>query len=243
MTVTHINKVEADKVYEELLEALGTEHNKGQWFEFVKAVKHWLPFVGKGRPTGDQINNSVIGQKGFTGWQVMVAAPLADGGFNTPVDTWNKWSQAAEVVFANPYLEKLKLSQPAVLKLRTKFKGMDFPGNKEDLEKAEEQHKLNDAKAKADNIKELKDRILELEQEIIAANAKLGVFESQHNDNKDQQLKLVEIEKSSAVLKSESEQQIKENAKISVQLKEFIEENNTLKAVGRFGHLVRFFTG
>jgi cell division protein FtsB len=71
----------------------------------------------------------------------------------------------------------------------------------------------------------------------------LKVFESQQNDSKEQQLKLVEIEKSSAVLQSQCEQQEKENTKLSAELQESITEIKTLKGMGRFAHLARFFIG
>ena len=186
MNVTHINFAEAKAVHGRLIEALGTENNPGQWLVFVKLVKELLPFVGRGRPTKSEIENSVIGQYGFSGWGKMVQAPVEDGGFNIPLNTWNKWSQADEFICQYPYLESMNLSQSGVKALKDRFKNVEFPKSVEELEVAEVELKKQKASDEAEKVSSLKSRVLELEQQLVAANAKLDVFAEQNKKSEEQ---------------------------------------------------------
>jgi hypothetical protein len=243
MSITHINESTSRAVLKELLVALGSENNPQQWLEFMSVMRSHLPFlIGGTKPTKAQYEGSIIGALGFKSWAEMVSSPVEDSGLNWSINTWNKWSQAYNVVISNPYLKDTELTYVQILKLKTTFKD-DFPVDIESLEKAQSDLKEQKLKDKADNVQKLKDRILELEQQLVAANSKVEVFVSQQNDNKEQQLKVVEIEKASAILKSESAQKEKENTKLSAELKESMEENNNFKGMGRFAHLARFFTG
>ncbi|MFT6691248.1 MAG: hypothetical protein ACJAXH_001773 [Colwellia sp.] len=243
MSITHINESTSKTVHKELLVALGSENNPQQWLEFMSVMRKHLPFlIGGTKPTKAHYEGSIIGALGFKSWADMVSSPVEDSGLNWSINTWNKWSQAYNVVLANPYLKDTELTYVQILKLKTTFKD-DFPTGIESLEKAQSDLKEQKLKDKADNVTELKATVLDLERQLIAANAKLKVFESQQNDSKEQQLKLVEIEKSSAVLQSQCEQQEKENTKLSAELQESITEIKTLKGMGRFAHLARFFIG
>ena len=245
-----------DNDYTKLLTALGSENEPGQWFVFVKTVKEILPFVSVGRPSYELVEPSVIGRKGFASWKVMVAAPKEDGGFNTPYNTWKKWSEAAEFIFKHPYLEQLRLKQGGIKRLRDKFNAADieFPTSIDELEDAERQHAEYLAQSKAIDIKALKDNIVALEQQLLAANAKVQVFENQTNDASEKQLtivrenvalsaKLEELVRQSQVVAEQQLEVQRENEKLSAQLKESMQENKHLKTMGRLSHLAKFFTG
>ncbi|NDV93096.1 hypothetical protein GTH32_18160 [Alteromonas sp. 345S023] len=201
--------VEAQQIHAELTKALGSQGNQRQWLEFTRTVKRLLPFVGRGRPTKMEIENSVIGQYGFSGWQAMVASSLEDGGFNTPVNTWNKWSQASDFLERYPYLESLNLSQSDVAKLQKEFKGVEFPQSIEELEQAQAEIKARQEQEEAEKVSNLKLRISELEQQLIAANAKIEVMESQLGEFAAQQRQLIEVKTKNIQLAEKNEKQAK----------------------------------
>ena len=236
MSVTHINESTSKAVHKELLIALGSENNPQQWLEFMSVMRSHLPFlVGGTKPTKAQYESSIIGSLGFKSWVEMVQSPIEESGLSWSINTWNKWSQAYNVVLTNPYLKDTELTYVQILKLKAEFKD-NFPASMELLEKAQSDLKERKLKDKADNIAELKDRIIELEQQLIASNAKVEVFESQQNESKEQQRKVVEVEKGNAVLKSE-------NDKLSFQLEQSKTEMSALKSTGRLGHLSKFLFG
>lgn len=227
--------VEAQQIHSELTKALGSQGNQKQWLEFTRTVKRSLPFVGRGRPTKMEIENSVIGQYGFSGWQAMVASPLEDGGFNIPVNTWNKWSQASDFLERYPYLESLNLSQSDVARLQKEFKDVEFPQSIEELEKAQAEIKARKEQEEAEKVSNLKNRVSELEQQLVAASAKLEVLEKQSNEFTSQQRQLVELQSQQSKVVSENEFLVKKNNELSSTLE-------ALRNMSRWEHLKAFLS-
>ena len=80
---------------------------------------------------------------------------------------------------------------------------MEFPASIEELKLAEIELEKQKADNEAEKVSSLKARVIELEQQAVAANAKLEVFESQKRDSELTINKLIEIEKANAFLKVE----------------------------------------
>ncbi|MGK0271324.1 MAG: hypothetical protein ACI88H_001982 [Cocleimonas sp.] len=234
--------------HQAILESMvGLDTPKNQWMSFMTAIDMYVPSLSTnvaGAPSADEFNGSLAEELGFKSNREMLFASKEVNGLGQKEGSWKAMKSAWSVVRQYPYLLKMELTVNAVNSLAENFAFLDVMPTSVDGHKEAEKAKRELAKkTNIESVQHWQEKYKVIEQQLIAANAKLEVFENQQNDNKEQQLKLVEIEKSSAVLKSESEQKIRENTKISKQLKESMEENETLKAIGRFAHLTKFFTG
>jgi hypothetical protein len=226
---------------------VGLDTPKNQWMSFMAAIDMYVPSLSKnvsGAPGADEFKGSLAQELGFKSNREMLFAPKENNGLGQKEGSWKAMKSAWTVVRQYPYLLKMELTVNAVNSLSENFAFLDvMPTSVDKHKQAEKAKRELSKKTNIENVEYWKEKYKDLEQQLIAANAKLEVFESQQNDNKDQQLRVVEIEKNSAVLQSQCEQQEKENTKLSAELKESITETKTLKGMGRFAHLARFFTG
>ena len=95
MVLTHIHSTTAKQAHQELLTALCSENNPSQWLVFMNTAKTHLPFLFEsGRPTKQQIENSIIGQLGFSSWSEMIEANQDKQGLSWSVNSWKQWSKA-----------------------------------------------------------------------------------------------------------------------------------------------------
>jgi hypothetical protein len=231
-----------------ILESMvGLDTPKNQWMSFMTAIDMYVPSLSKnvsGAPSADEFKDSLAQELGFKSNREMLFGSKEVNGLGQKEGSWKAMKSAWSVVRQYPYLLKMELTVNAVNSLSENFAFLDvMPTSVDEHKQAEKSKRELSKKANVDNVDHWQEKYKEIEQQLIAANAKLEVFESQKNDNKDQQLRVVEIEKTSAVLKSQCQQQEKENTKLSAELKESMEENNNFKGMGRFAHLARFFTG
>jgi hypothetical protein len=231
-----------------ILESMvGLDTPKNQWMSFMTAIDMYIPSLSTskaGKPSNDEWEGCLAQELGFKSNHEMLYAAREVNGLGQNAGSWKALKSAWSIVRQYPYLLKMELTVDAVNKLSANF---DFL---EKMPVSVDEHKLAikekiERKKKADkeNVEHWQEKFKEIEEQLIAANAKLEVFSGQQNDNKEQQLKVVEIEKTSAVLKSKFEQQEKEKSKLSAELQESITEIKTLKGMGRFAHLARFFIG
>lgn len=226
MVLTHIHSATAQKAHQELLTALGSENNPSQWLVFMNTAKQHLPFLFEsGRPTKAQIENSIIGQLGFSSWAEMIEADQDKQGLSWSVNSWKQWSKAFKQVSAYPYLADMDITASAVMKLKAMFKD-DFPTTAESLEQAKLETKARKEQEEAERVSNLKARVSELEQQLIAANAKIEVLEKQHSEFAAQQTKTLD-----------------ENQSLTKKIGELSGALKALKTQGRWSHLVKFFTG
>ena len=127
----------ARSAHAELLAALGTETNPGQWMLFMSAVTRLLPDVlSSGRPTKEAIQRCAIGQLGFSSWQAMIEAPVAANGLGWNFSAWKAWRRAWSVVQTNSWLLDAGLSSAEVNAIAQECRqsGTDLPGSLADLE-------------------------------------------------------------------------------------------------------------
>ena len=183
MKVSHIHSTSAQQGYNELLTALGSENNPSQWLVFMNTAKQHLPFLFEsGRPTRQQIEISIIGQLGFASWSEMIETDQDKQGLSWSVNSWKQWSKAYKVVLQHSYLTEMNLTASAVMTLQSLFKDIDFPANAEELEQAKAAIAEKKKSDEAEKVSSLKARVLELEKELIAANAKIEVLNSNSQD-------------------------------------------------------------
>jgi hypothetical protein len=231
-----------------ILESMvGLDTPKNQWMSFMTAIDMYVPSLSKnvsGAPSADEFKGSLAQELGFKSNREMLFASKEINGLGQNEGSWKALKSAWSIVRKYPYLLKMELTIYAVNSLSENFAFLDvMPTSVDEHKQAEKSKRELSKKANVDNIVHWQEKYKELEQRLIAANAKIEVFASQQNDNKFQQLKVVEIEKTSAVLRSKCEQQEKEKSKLSAELQESITEIKTLKGMGRFAHLARFFIG
>ncbi|MBT48652.1 MAG: hypothetical protein CL491_00915 [Acinetobacter sp.] len=235
MALTHIHSTTAKQAHQELLTALGSENNPAQWLVFMNTAKAHLPFLFKnGRPTKKQIENSIIGQLGFSSWSEMVKADQNKQGLAWSWSSWKKWSKAFKVVNEYAYLAEMNITANAVMKFKSTFKD-DFPASAEALEQAKAETKARKEKEEAEKVSNLKARVSELEQQLVAASAKLEVLEKQSNEFTSQQRQLVELQSQQSKVVSENESLVKKNNELSSTLK-------ALKSMSRWDHLKAFLS-
>ncbi|MFD3396351.1 hypothetical protein ACE41R_05850 [Alteromonas macleodii] len=236
MVLTHIHSATAQKAHRELLTALGSENNPSQWLVFMNTAKQHLPFLFEsGRPTKAQIENSIIGQLGFSSWAEMIEADQDKQGLSWSVNSWKQWSKAFKQVSAYPYLAEMDITASAVMRLKSMFKD-DFPTTAESLEQAKLETKARKEQEETEKVSNLKLRVSELELQLIETNAKLEIHEKQHSEFAAQQRQLIELQAHQTKLVDENQSLTKKVGELSDALK-------ALKTQGRWSHLVKFFTG
>jgi len=127
----------ATSAHAELLRALGTENNPGQWMQFMQTVTRLLPDVlSSGRPTKEAINRSPIGQLGFASWQAMIEAPTDVSGLGWNFSAWKAWRRAWAVVQEQPWLldQEITSSELNTLANDLRRDGIKFPSSAVALE-------------------------------------------------------------------------------------------------------------
>lgn len=216
MILTNIHSATAQKAHQELLTALGSENNPSQWLVFMNTAKQHLPFLFEsGRPTKAQIENSIIGQLGFNSWAEMIEADQDKRGLSWSVNSWKLWSKAFKVVNQHEYLCDMNITASAVMRLASDFKNVEFPSSLEELEQARSAIVQKKKADDAEKVSSLKARVLELEKELIAANAKIEALDASKQG-------LAAIVDSVTQLKAE-------NAALSTKCEELQSKNNELE--------------
>lgn len=176
----------AKSTHAELLAALGTEANAGQWMTFMQAVTRLLPDVlSVGRPTAEAIKRSAIGQLGFSSWAAMIEAPTDAGGLGWNVSAWRAWRRAWSVVQAYPWLrdQPMSSSEVNVLAAEVKRNGAPFPRSIQELEEYRAKTLAEAEQRRADSSQALHDRVTaaetaaaDLRQQLTAANARAEIL-------------------------------------------------------------------
>lgn len=169
----------ARSAHAELVAALGTENNPGQWMTFMETVTRLLPDVlSSGRPTAEAIDRSPIGQLGFKSWTAMIEAPVEAGGLGWNVSAWKAWRRAWATVQANPWLRDAALSSSEVNTLAQEHKD-EFPPSLEALEGLKKERKEMAEKRRTETVAALKARAEAAEKRAIQAEARLEALDEQ----------------------------------------------------------------
>ena len=182
LTPTTLIPAAATSAHAELLRALGTENNPGQWMLFMQAVTRLLPDVlSSGRPTKEAINRCAIGQLGFSSWQAMIEAPTDISGLGWNFSQWKAWRRAWSVVQEHQWLldEEMTSSELNTLANDLRRDGLQFPGSAGDLETIRKGRKEAQGARRAESIEGLTKRAEEAEKAAQAASAQVGSLTDQ----------------------------------------------------------------
>lgn len=187
----------------QLIALLGTE-SKSAWMNFMQFLDNEMPFLAnKGRPSKSEIENSIIGESGFTSWQAMCDTATSENGLGWSYNTYRLWKKSWNVVNQHLYLKDLELSASEInsVYLECSKKNIDFPASGEDFElfkKASKSVKrAEDAKANENLAKELAE-----------AQAQIQLLTAQVED-------MNKLREENAVLRSEKEAFESDKAKLN----------------------------
>lgn len=126
--IQHIHHDSAARTRDILVSALGTENVSHQWQIFMRNVRRELPMlVSRGRPTQQQVQNSLIGALGFKSWHEMCETPTTEGGLGLKWSQWRQWSRAYAVVDKNPGLHNAPLTAAEINRLYREAKAAEEP--------------------------------------------------------------------------------------------------------------------
>jgi len=172
----------ATSAHAELLSALGTENNPGQWMEFMQAVTRLLPDVlSSGRPTKEAINRSPIGQLGFASWQAMIEAPVTVSGLGWNFSAWKAWRRAWSVVQVQPWLldQSITSSELNTLANDLRKDGIQFPSSAGELEAIREARKGSQDARRSESVQGLTKRAEMAETALQAVTAQSKTLSDQ----------------------------------------------------------------
>lgn len=159
----------AQEARSELLAALGTENNPGQWMVFMQTVTRLLPDILKsGRASEQAIEQSIIGQLGFKSWKAMVEAPTHQGGLGWNISAWNAWRRAWKTVQTWPYLVNLDITAAEVNRLHqeTKDRPEGFPSSPQALEAWKQQRRQEKTEKRAESLESLRNQVQAFEKRV-----------------------------------------------------------------------------
>lgn len=202
--VTHIKSAQAQESYERLLAALG------QWLVFMRTVREILPLVlSSGRPSKEAIENSIIGQLGFSSWKEFVDTETVNGGLGLGYSKWREWSRAWAVVrdldeYADAQISATEINRIAQ---HCKKAEIDFPTSANELAqlKAQIEEKRATERNQAKSDLELENQTLK--SSLLESNAKLSVLQN-------------ELESAKNALKAESDARVKAETQLEMKIEE-----------------------
>jgi ABC-type uncharacterized transport system permease subunit len=177
----------------QLITLLGTE-SKSAWMNFMEFLDSEMKFLSsKGRPSKSEIEKSIIGESGFTSWQMMCDSATSENGLGWSYNTYRLWKKSWNVVCEFPYLKELELSASEInsVYLDCNKQNIEFPNSAEDFglfKKASKSVKRAE-NAQANEI---------LSTELSEAKAKIQLLTDQIED-------MNKLREENAVLRSEKE--------------------------------------
>lgn len=157
----------------ELQKLLGTESGTA-WLNFMDHVKAELSQVLKaGKPRQIDIENSIIGQNGFSSWKEMIESPTDQKGLGWNYSTFDMWKRAYNVVLKFPFLRSQEELTPSLINTIWRETKPNFPDSAENLalhmekrtskQRDKQQNSLKDAQKRNDELtKQLEAREREL---------------------------------------------------------------------------------
>ena len=158
---------------------LGTESG-GSWMHFMQTVEDQLPLMDQpGRPTLAQIEESPIGQAGFTSWAEMIESKK---GLGWSYNSWKAWKKAWGIVKKNPYLKQLRLTASEINTISRETE--EFPASPEALAAHQANRKKTQAEQRANSVNALKTQLTAAQEEVQTRDAQLATLRLQAQEEK-----------------------------------------------------------
>lgn len=159
-----------------LKELLGAESGSS-WVAFMDYVGTELAQVlRRGKPRKQDIEESIIGNAGFTSWSEMIETPTAQGGLGWNLAAWDSWKRAYSVVQQYPYLRDLELTASAINTAQRETKP-DFPATLEAWNDHQGQREQLQVERQQNSLADAKKMVGQLETQLAEALNNLGQFQ------------------------------------------------------------------
>lgn len=127
----------------------------------------------RGKPSTNEIDNSIIGRSGFQSWKAMIETDVARGGLGWNISGWNAYRRAYRIVQQHSYLRETDLSASMISTLSREIS--EFPHSLDELseyieerEKQQEYRQKNSLKNASQTISQLQAEIVRLKKKIVS---------------------------------------------------------------------------
>lgn len=201
---------------QKLVQILGTESGNA-WLNFMDYTHEILAGIvdKRGAPSAETIENSIIGEAGFSSWKAMIEAPTEHGGLGWNISSWDLWKRAYRIVNQYPYLRDLELTASEIKTLHTETKDSfpadleafnEYHANRMEFIQSKRQNSLSNAKKINDELvlelSTLKEQVANLSQQLETSS-----LENQrlHADQTNHINKITDLTAENAVLKTKLE--------------------------------------
>ena len=145
------------------LQELLDPDNIYKWLAFMDKIHTKLPLIlRQGKPRKTDIEQSIIGQSGFSSWREMLEAPKPNG-FGWRYATFDAWKRAYNLVLTHSYLRELELTASQINTIYRESKP-NFPKNLNDFNSFSESRKEKQVEQQQNSLKAAQNRVLELEK-------------------------------------------------------------------------------
>jgi hypothetical protein len=128
-----VESIELNNDIAQKLQLLLGAQAKDGWIHFMDFIERELSFLmHRGRPTKQQIENSIIGKKGYATWRAYLSTEL-----KWKEATWKNWKKAYQLSKSYSYIRDSSLEVSELLRVSGKFS--DFPKTYTEYQKCVEQ--------------------------------------------------------------------------------------------------------
>lgn len=136
------------------------------WMQFMDEIRQSMPFLlEQGRPTSEQIQNSPIGEAGYTSWKDYVESEL-----NWNQHSWRAWQKAYKHVLQHPWLREVEATASQI---NTRFNKENAPDSVDEWQLKPSQ-KPSEASLLSDELNHVKQENARLRGENDALKASIG---------------------------------------------------------------------
>jgi hypothetical protein len=238
-------------IYSELLEKLTSIDNDMAWYEFMSMIDEHIPALFTGRSGGlteEQKKGTIIETGGFASWTAMRQATPEEGGFGMPTKTWESYKKAYAATKKHPYLVGLGLTANKINGMLRQY-AEDFPLDLESMRELKTKEYDQKEIQKQASVQALKDKIAELESQLLVSNVKNEELQNQNIRTDLLMLEFKSAFEESADLKLQNKQLLeKKNEAVAAhnslftKNEELKSEYAKLKNLGFGGRLKRLFS-
>ncbi len=163
---------------ETLKELLGAESG-ASWIAFMDYVKTELAHVlTRGKPRKKDIEESIIGQAGFTSWSEMIETPTAENGLGWNLAAWDSWKRAYSLIQKYPYLRYLELTASAINTVHRETKP-NFPVDVAAWSFYKSGREILQADRQQNSLKAAQKTVEQVKEQLADAQIKVGQFQQE----------------------------------------------------------------
>jgi hypothetical protein len=241
------NEIDTGDEISKLIDLLGSESGD-KWLEFMDYVSQNLSHIlSRGKPKSEDIQQSIIGMKGFKSWGDLVESPTSDGGLGWKLATFDSWKRAFAVVGQYQYLRNMGLTASFINTIHRETKP-DFPScesdfnaflaKRTDVQVSRQQNSLKDAQNVSE---ELKKQNLDLIRIMEQQEINIAYFKQQADQSAALTERLLRAEKKVTELEIALENTQEDSRKAKNSLKNKSKKLEEFENMGWFAKLKTLF--